>query len=309
MRLDARAGAAAAVLAAAISGLAVFSNGLGVRLFPDATLYTTLKNAVVGVLVLAPVALLPRARRELGRLDGRRWAWLGALALVGGSVPYVLFFEGLRQTTPATGAVLNHLQFVVVALLAVPLLRERVTPPMWLGLVALLGGTVLGTNVGALRWNTGAGLVLASTALFGAGFVLARRLLRDLSVSTVMVAKMTAGSAVLLAYSGATGRLAAVAHLTGLQWRFVLMNGAVLLAFTATTLLAIRLAQVTTVMAIGMAAPAVTLLLQAAAGRAVGLASADEAGLALTLAAVAIVLVAGLRAEKAPSTAGRTAAA
>jgi hypothetical protein len=43
-----------------------------------------------------------------------------------------------------------------------------------------------------------------------------------LSVSTVMAAKMTAGSAVLVAYSGVTGRLVAVAHLTGLQWRFVL---------------------------------------------------------------------------------------
>lgn len=303
-RLDARAGAAVAVLAAAISGVAVYSNGLGVRLFPDATLYTTLKNALVGVLVLAPVALLPGVRRELRGLDRRRRAWLAGLALVGGSVPYVLFFEGLRQTTPATGAVLNHLQFAVVALLAVPLLRERVTAAMWLGLAALLVGTVLGTNVGALRWNAGAGLVLASTVLFGAGFVLARHLLRDLSVSTVMAARMTAGSAVLLAYSAATGRLAAVGHLTGLQWRFVLVNGLVLLAFTAATLLAIRLAQVTTVMAIAMAAPAITLLLQEAAGRAPRLAPADLAGLALTLAAVAVVLAAGVRAEavrRAPS--------
>jgi drug/metabolite transporter (DMT)-like permease len=299
MRADARLGYAAAVLAAAVSGLAVFYNGFGVRLFPDATLYTTLKNTVVGVLVLAPLALVPGVRRELGRLDRRRWALLGALALVGGSVPYVLFFEGLRQTTPATGAVLNHLQFVVVALLAVPLLRERVTPAMWLGLAVLLVGAVLGTDVGALRWNRGAALVLASTVLFGGGFVLARYLLRDLSTSTVMAARMTAGAALLLAYSGATGRLGIVAHLSGLQWRFVLVSGLVLLAFTAATLVAIKHAEVTTVIAIGMAAPAVTLLLQEAAGRTVRLATADVAGMALTLLAVAVVLVAGGRAKAA----------
>ncbi|HSR22119.1 MAG TPA: DMT family transporter, partial [Candidatus Eisenbacteria bacterium] len=198
MRPDPRVGCAAAVAAAAISGFSIFYNGLGVRLFPDATLYTSMKNAVAGVLVLAPVALLPRVRRELGRLDRRRWAWLGALALVGGSVPYVLFFEGLRQTTPATGAFLNHLQFAAVALLAVPLLGERVTPAMWLGLAALLTGTALGTDAGALRWNAGAAFVLASTVLFGAGFVVAKHLLRDVSTSTVMAAKMTAGSALLL---------------------------------------------------------------------------------------------------------------
>jgi drug/metabolite transporter (DMT)-like permease len=285
------------VLAAAISGFAVFYNSLGVRLFPDATLYTTLKNAVVGVLVLAPLALLPRVRGELRHLDRRRWAWLGALALVGGSVPYVLFFEGLRLTTPATGAVLNHLQFAVVALLAVPLLRERVTPAMWFGLAALLAAALLGTDAGALRWNAGAALVLVSTALFGAGFVVARHLLRDLSTSTVMAAKMTAGSAVLLAYSGATGRLGAIGGLSQAQWQFVVFSGLVLLAFTTATLVAIKLTQVTTVIAIGMAAPVITLLLQEAAGRAVRLAPADAVGLILTLAAVTIVLVAGARAE------------
>jgi drug/metabolite transporter (DMT)-like permease len=297
MRREARVGCAAAAVAAALSGLAVFVNGFGVRLFADATLYTTLKNGVVGVLVLAPVALLPGVRRELVRLDRRRRARLAALALVGGSVPYVLFFEGLRQTTPATGAVLNHLQFVVVALLAVPLLRERVTPAMWLGLAALVAGAALGTDVGSLRWNAGAALVLASTALFGAGFVLARHLLRDLSTSTVMTAKMTAGSAVLLAYSGVTGRLEAAAHLSGLQWRFVLVTALILLAFTAATLVAIKHTQVTTVIAIGMAAPAITLLLQEAAGRAVRVASADAAGLALTVLAVTLVAAAGVEAE------------
>jgi drug/metabolite transporter (DMT)-like permease len=297
MRPVVRLGCAAAVLAAAVSGLAIFYNGFGVRLFSDATLYTTLKNAVAGGLVLAPVALLPGVRRELARLGRGQWAWLAALSLVGGSVPYVLFFEGLRQTTPATGAVLNHLQFAVVALLAVPLLRERVTPVMWLGLAALLAGAMLGTDTGALRWNRGAGLILVSTVLFGAGFVLARHLLRDLSTSTVMAAKMTAGSAVLLAYSGATGRLGAVAHLSELQWRFVLVSGVILLAFTAATLVAVKHVPVTTVIAIGMTAPAITLLLQEAAGRAVRLAPADVAGLVLTLLAVTVVLAAGARAE------------
>lgn len=297
MRPDPRFRYGMAVLAAAVSGFAVFYNSFGVQLFRDATLYTTLKNSVVGVLVLAPVALLAGVRGELSRFNRRQWFWLGVLAFIGGSVPYVLFFEGLRQTTAATGAVLNHLQFAVVALLAVPLLRERVTRAMWLGLAALLVGAVLGTDVGILRWNRGAALILASTVLFGAGFVLAKHLLRGLSVSTVMAAKMTAGSAALVAYSGITGRLGAIAHLTGLQWRFVLVSGLILLAFTATTLVAIKHAQVTSVIAIGMAAPAITLLLQEAAGRAARVAPADMAGLALTLLAVAGVIVAGTRME------------
>jgi drug/metabolite transporter (DMT)-like permease len=299
MSRDARVGCAAAVLAAAVSGVAVFANAYGVRLFADATLYTTLKNAMVGVLVVAPLALLPRVRREVGRLRPGQWAGLAVLALVGGSVPYVLFFEGLRQTTPATGAVLNHLQFAVVALLAVPLLRERVAPAMWLGLTALLAGALLGADLGALRWNAGAALVAVSTVFFGASLVLARRLLRDLSLSTVMAAKMTAGSAALVAYCAATGRLGAVAHLSGPQWLFVLVTGMILLVFTAATLVAIAHVQVTTVVAIGMAAPAVTLALQEAAGHAAALAPAAAGGLALTVGAALVVFAAGMRAETA----------
>jgi hypothetical protein len=75
------------------------------------------------------------------------------------------------------------------------------------------------------------------------------------------------------------------------------VSGLILLAFTATTLVAIKHAQVTSVIAIGMAAPAITLLLQEAAGRVVRVAPADVAGLVLTLLAVAVVIVAGTRME------------
>jgi hypothetical protein len=112
-----------------------------------------------------------------------------------------------------------------------------------------------------------------------------------------MAAKMTAGSVVLVAWCAATGRLGAVTHLTGPQWRFVLLTGAILLVFTAATLVAIRHAQVTTVVAVGMAAPVVTLALQEVAGRAGRVASADVGGLALTVAAVLVVVAASARAE------------
>jgi hypothetical protein len=80
---------------------------------------------------------------------------------------------------------------------------------------------------------------------------------------------------------------------------FVLVTGAVLLLFTTATLIAITHVQVTTVVAIGMAAPAVTLALQEAAGHAAALAPAAAGGLALTVAAALLVLAAGTRAETA----------
>lgn len=251
-----------AALAAVISGFSIYVNSFGVRVLPDSTLYTTLKNGVAGVLLLVPVLLLARCRAELRTVSGREAAWLLTLAVVGGSVPYVLFFRGLQLTTASTGSLLNHAQFLVVAALAIPVLKERITGLAWLGLALLAAGTLAGSDLGAFRLNEGALLVLASTVLFAAGVVLTRRLLAGLSAELVMAAKMSAGALLLVAYAGATGHLGRLPYLTAQQWAFALGTGLILVGFTATTTYALQRAPALAVTAIGMVAPLITLLLQ-----------------------------------------------
>jgi drug/metabolite transporter (DMT)-like permease len=284
-----------AALAAAISGVSVYVNSLGVRSFADPVLYTALKNGLVGLALLVPLAVSPAWRAEYLRLDRRTWAWMIALALTGGSVPFALFYSGLQLTTAATGALLNHFQFVLVALLAMGFLGERIRPALWAGFLVLLAGTLLGTNLHALAWNGGAWLVASSTLLFAIDFVIAKHLLRGLATLTVMTARMTIGSAILVLYVLGTGRLAPAGQLSGAQWTFVLVTGLVLLAFTITTFTAIRLVSVSAVLAIGSAAPIITTLVQVAASGRVELAPADLAGLVVMLLAVAAIIVIGVR--------------
>jgi drug/metabolite transporter (DMT)-like permease len=284
-----------AALAAAISGVSVYVNSLGVRSFADPVLYTALKNGLVGLVLLAPLACSPALRAEYRRLDGRTWAWMIALALTGGSVPFALFYSGLQVTTAATGALLNHFQFVLVALFAMAFLGERMRPAMWAGFLVLLVGALLGTNLHALAWNGGAWLVAASTVLFAVDFVIAKHLLRGLATLTVMTARMTLGSAILFVYVLGTGRFAPASQLTGTQWAFVLVTASILLAFTITTFAAIRRVSVSAVLAIGSAAPIITTLVQVAASGRVELAPADLAGLAIMLVAGLAIVVIGIR--------------
>lgn len=251
-----------AALAAVISGFSIYVNSFGVRVLPDSTLYTTLKNGVAGVALLVPVLLLARCRGELRGLGRRDAGWLLVLAIVGGSVPYVLFFRGLQLTTASTGSLLNHAQFLFVAALAIPVLKERITGLAWLGLALLAAGTLAGSDLGALRLNDGALLVLASTVLFAGGVVLTRRLLVGLSAEVVMAAKMSAGAALLVGYAGVTGHLERLGQLTAAQWEFALGTGVILVGFTAATTYALQRAPALAVTAIGMAAPLITLLLQ-----------------------------------------------
>ena len=49
------------------------------------------------------------------------------------------------MTTAATGALVNHFQFILVALFAALFLKEALRPAIWAGFAVLLLGTLLGT--------------------------------------------------------------------------------------------------------------------------------------------------------------------
>ena len=284
-----------AIFAAVISGVSVYVNSLGVKTFSDPVLYTALKDGVVGVILLFPLVVSSGWRGEYRRLSPKTWAWMIALALTGGSIPFALFFSGLKLTTAATGAVLNHFQFVLVAIFAMMFLKDRIRPALWAGFAVLLLGTMLGTNLGALKWNQGALLILASTVLFAIDFVIAKHLLRGLSTLMVMTARMTLGTAMLFAYLVAIGHLGTIGHLKTAQVQFVLVTGLILLAFVVCTFTAIRHASVSSVLAIGAASPIITTLLQVGAAGKVKLAPADTLGLLVLAVSVVVILVIGIR--------------
>jgi drug/metabolite transporter (DMT)-like permease len=292
---SARFGYVFAALAAVIGGVAVYVNSLGVKTFADPVLYTALKDGFVGLVLLVPLVFSAGWRAEYRRLDRKTWAWMVALALTGGSIPFALFFSGLKMTTAATGAVLNHFQFVLVAIIAVVFLREKIRPAMWAGFAVLLLGTMLGTNLHALKWNAGAWLIGASTVLFAIDFVIAKHLLRGLATLTVMTARMTIGTAMLFVYVIGIGHLGQAAHLNATQWEFVVANGLILLLFTVTTFTAIRHASVSAVLAIGAAAPIITTLLQVFGTGKVKLAAADLSGLAVVMLAAIAIIIIGVR--------------
>lgn len=293
-RMRPRIGYVYAALNAVISGIAIFVNSALVHVqFHDAAVYTTVKNGVVGVMLGIALLSWGPARRELRRLSGRMWIWMVAIALVSGSVPFLLDFTGMQMTSAVTAALLNHLMFAFVAVLAFAFLRERVPAAAWIALGALLAGTVLGVDTRAVQWNAGAALIVVATGLYAAGWVMIKHVLRQVSLIAVLWARMGLGTVFLLGYLAATGRLAAVAALGATQWLAVLLTGTILLLFNVTILLALRHASVTAVTAIGMGAPVVTLLLTALSGRAVSLSGPDSLGLAFTFAAVVAIYAFG----------------
>ena len=294
--MDPRRGYTLAVLNMLISGVAIYVNSLGVKMFADSTLYTALKNAVVGLVLLAVFALSRRSRGQAAPPTLPVVMLLIVVAVIGGSLSYALYFRGLQLSTPVTASLIDHTQFFLVAAFAAVFLGERFGPGVWAALVVLLAGLTIGITVSAVRMDVGVIFVSAATVLFAADFVLMKYLLRSTAPLTVMVFKMSVGSLLLFAYVAATGRLGLLAGLSLLQWGFIVVTGLILLAFTATSVLGLRLASATAVTAIPAGSPIVTTALVFVSQRST-IPAVRWLGLSLVLVAVLAVFILGRRQE------------
>lgn len=254
-----------AFLAALISGVSIFVNAQAIRAFPDeATLFTTLKNALVGAALVAIVAF--GARGEVVRLGRRQWAGLAAIGVVGGSVPFILFFEGLSQATSAGGAGFIHKTlFVWVAVLALAFLpRERLGAPQLAAIAVLLGAQLL---LGPLPAALGQGelLVLAATLLWSAEVVIARRLMASVSSRVAAAGRMGIGAVLMLAYAASSGQLTLA--LDAAQWGWIALTGVLLIAFVSSWYAALERAPATAVTCVLTLGAPITAALALLSGR------------------------------------------
>lgn len=249
---------------ATISGLSVYVNAFGVKLVPDAAVYTTAKNGVAA-LILVALALALGAGREVRVLDGRRRLGLCLIAIIGGSIPFVLFFTGLAMATAPTAAFIHKTLFIWVALMAVPLLGERIGILQIGALGVLLLGQVLVAPPTGMGWGTGETLITVATLLWSVEVILAKRLLTGVSAPLLGAARMGLGVVFLLGYLLVTGRLAGLGALSGEAWLWVGITGVLLAGYVASWFAALRATQATTVTSVLVLAAVVTGLLSAAA--------------------------------------------
>ena len=259
-----RTGLLLALGTACISGLAIFLNSYGVKAFGDASTYTTAKN-VVAALVLVLLAGAMSARRPGTVLTRpsrpRHWAGLAVVGVFGGAVAFLLFFEGLARASSTDAAFLHKTLLVWVALLALPLLGERLGA-MHVAAIALLVVGQIGLAGGVTTiFGQGQLMVLGATLIWAAEVVVAKKLLTDLSSWTVGLTRMGVGSVVLIAWTLVRGEGAALTALTGEQWMWVLLTGVILAGYVSTWFAALSRAPAVDVTAVLVVGAVITALL------------------------------------------------
>jgi drug/metabolite transporter (DMT)-like permease len=263
MKLSERQGVLWALGTTLISGISVYVNKFGVAQVSDPYLYTTLKNSVVALSFLAALGLMIGSWRELRTFTSRQWAgWLG-LGLIGGGVPFLLFFGGLAAASAPSAALIHKTLFLWVALLAVPLLGEKLGWWQVAGLGILAVGQFLLRPPSAWGWGGGETLILIATILWAVETVLAKKMLVGMSAHTAALGRMGIGALVMWLFLNFTGRGGAALALTGTQWFWVLITSAFLLGYVWTWYIALKAAPAVLVTSILTLSAIITIILAA----------------------------------------------
>ena len=225
------------LLTAVISGVATFVNTLALRANPawNSDPFVTVRNVAVALMLVPLAALAWRAAPA--RLTRRDWGKLVTIGLVGGAIPFLLFFRGIQVATGQGGAAAAtfgyRTLFVMATVLGVVVLRERFHIRLALAAGLLLAGSALLLTLTGAVWTDGTAYVLAATAMWAGEYALSKHALRTLAPGTVALGRMGFGGAFLLAYIGLTGQAGSIPAM-GAAWPWILLSSVLLVGFVTT---------------------------------------------------------------------------
>ncbi|HWD82077.1 MAG TPA: DMT family transporter [Kribbella sp.] len=290
-------GLALAFGTAVISGVSVFVNSYGVRVVRDATVYTTAKNLVAAVVLLV-VLVGSRRFRPAVQLSRRRWIGLLSVAVVGGSVPFVLFFSGLARASSTHAAFVHKTLVVWVALLAVPLLGERLGLLHYAAIGFLIvGQAALGGGLAGFHFGTGELMILGATLLWAIEVIIVKQFVGAVPPDLLAVVRMGLGVVLLVGWVAISGHWSALIGLTAEGWRWALLTGLLLAGYVATWYRALALAPAVDVTAVLVVAAVITAALDAIVK---GTVVTPQAGVGIALLAAGAGLVTVARSRRAP---------
>jgi len=232
MQFNKKTGLMLVFFTALVSGVSIFVNKFAVAGF-NPYVFTFLKNAVVAVFLLSAFFLV-KDFRLLKTLKAKHWKQLALIGLIGGSIPFLLFFKGLQMTTAGFGAFIHKTMFIFIGVFALFFLKEKINKKMVAAAIMLLAGNYLFLKITSHSFNIGDLLILLATLFWAAENTLSKYVLKELEARTVAFGRMFFGSVFILAFLVVTGNINAVASLTGAHLMWVLLTSVFLMLYVLT---------------------------------------------------------------------------
>ena len=273
-----------------VSGVSNFVNFKAVQ-GTDVDAWIAVRNAVVA-LMLVPLAVLVRSgsRVRLARAD---WVRLALIGLVGGAVPFLLYFHGFQMAAAQGGAATASLGyrslFLVATVLGFLFLREHVSRRFLVAAALLFAGNILLLSLTGPLWTDGTAFVLLATALWACEYTLSKHTLKALPSGTVALGRMGFGAVFLLAFLALSGQAGSVAAFAPADWMNLALSALLLFAFVTTWYAGLRTVDLSVASSLLVLAFPVTWLLGVATSGS-GFAAGPLAGVLAIFAGAALVM-------------------
>jgi drug/metabolite transporter (DMT)-like permease len=244
---------------ALISGVSIFINKFGVSM-GNAFVFTFMKNISVAVFFFSMIILL-RDFKYFKKLNLKDWRNLVLIGLIGGGIPFLLFFQGLSMTTSANASFIHKTMFIFVGVFAYFFLKERFEKKAAAAVILLLAGNFFLLRVSWQPFNTGDLMILAATLLWAAENTLSKHALKTLNSNIVAFSRMFFGSIFMLGFLAVTGDITKIPLLSMQQVIWIIVTSALLFGYVFTWYKGLKTISVTKASAILLLGSPITTIL------------------------------------------------
>jgi len=241
---------------AGISGVSIFANAVFVSK-TDPLIFAIIRNAAVAICLTVILGATGHGKR-LAALSKKEWGALLAIGAVGGGIPFALFFTGLAQIGAVNGNILQKTLFLWVALIAVPVLKERISKVQLIGYVTLFIGMFFFGGTFTIVPKAGTWLVMGATILWAFEQVIAKVTLNTVPSTIVAWGRMVFGLPFLVAAVFIFGKLGLLMSATSYVFAPVVASSILLTIYVMTWYSALSTAPATLVSSVLVFAPVVT---------------------------------------------------
>lgn len=193
----------------------------------SSTTIVMMEHIVIAVLVLA---FLFRYLKELKNLSWKEWLAVVFIGFGGSALATVFFTQSFHYVNPSVAILLQKVQPFIAILLAVVVLKERLSRNFWLWAVVGVGGAYLVTfpelRPSGLTLTGGTlGVVLALLAAFfwGGSTVFGRYVLKKVSFQAMTAVRFLSALLFLFLLNVYYGRVGEFSQATGKDWAYVLI--------------------------------------------------------------------------------------
>lgn len=245
-----------------ISGVSIFVNKYAVAAIQPPLFFTSIKNALVGLMLIALIIAL-RKWRQIRTLHRDDVLLLILVALTGGALPFALYFTGLSQVPAINAAIIHKSLIIWVAILAVPYLRERFSLLGVISILLLFAGNISLGGFTGFTLARGEWMILAATLLWALEQVIAKRALTRVDPDIVASFRMGLGSLILVVATWliAPKSYGTIPSFDSMQWVWLIVTSLMLAGYVMTWYRALAYAPAITVSSVLVSSTIVTNIL------------------------------------------------